>query len=116
MFYIIKFGVYFIISFAILCIPIKDRTIFSYLYEFSAPYADKAYKMARPTVVQGLDKAKKAGKQLLSNSTPPEEDQKRSTASLESSKGQLESEEKEQRPQDSHTKEDEDFIKEITKK
>jgi hypothetical protein len=65
--FIIRFAFYFILSFAILCIPIgNDRQVFDKLSDMVTPYARKAVK----TTKQKFSSTKKYGKKLYSNSEP----------------------------------------------
>ncbi len=63
----IRFTLYFILSFAILCIPTgDDRHLFDSLYTYISPYAREAVK----TTKQKLSTTSRYSKKLFSNSTP----------------------------------------------
>ncbi len=70
--FLIRFVFYFILSFAILCIPIGDnKHLFDKLYSLVTPYAQDAVK----TTKQKLSSTKKYSKKLYSNSEPIENDE-----------------------------------------
>jgi hypothetical protein len=69
--FLIRFVFYFVLSFAILCIPTGDNLhLFDRLYSLVTPYAEKAVK----TTKQKLTTTKKYSKKLYSNSDPNQTD------------------------------------------
>lgn len=69
--FIFRFVFYFILSFAILCIPVgDDRHLFDTLLGIVSPYTDTALK----TVKQKISTTKKYTKKLYSNSNPKGEE------------------------------------------
>lgn len=72
MFSMIRFAIYFTISFGILCIPFgKDQRIFDALYAWSSPYAKSAVNATKQKLVTTTHYSKK----LFSNSSPSTNDE-----------------------------------------
>ena len=69
--FIFRFAFYFVLSFAILCIPIGDGHLFDKLYGLASPYIHHAVK----TTHQKITSTKKYSKKLYSNSEPFEKDE-----------------------------------------
>lgn len=69
--FFIRFAVYFVFSFAILCFHINGDTLFEHMYRFTSPYARKVNKVAS----QKMSSVKRYGKKLFDNSRPKELDQ-----------------------------------------
>ena len=70
--FLIRFGFYFTLSFAILCIPIGNGLhLFDKFYTIITPYADKALT----TTKQKMSITKRYSKKLYSNSEPFEKDE-----------------------------------------
>lgn len=63
---IFKTFVFFFICFIVLCIPIKDRTLFEHLFRVSRPVG----KIITEGAETGLQKTQTYGKKLFSNSDP----------------------------------------------
>ncbi|MBC7715264.1 MAG: hypothetical protein H7177_18100 [Rhizobacter sp.] len=74
--FIIRFAFYFVLSFAILCIPIGNgHQLFDKLFTMVTPYARDAVK----TTKQKMSSTKRYSKKLYSNSSPAiEEDEVKS--------------------------------------
>ncbi len=71
MFFLLKFAIYFAISFAILCIPLaNDTRIFDALYTWTTPYAKEAATKTK----QKIATTSKYSKMLFSNSSPTNKD------------------------------------------
>ena len=67
MFSMIKFTIYFAISFAILCIPFgENQRLFDALYSWASPYAKEAVSTTKQKIATTTHYSKK----LFSNSTP----------------------------------------------
>ena len=76
--FLIRFVFYFVLSFAILCIPVGDnKHLFDKLYSLVTPYAQDAVK----TTKQKLSSTKKYYKKLYSNSEPLDNDEVKTKAS-----------------------------------
>lgn len=72
MFFIIKFTMYFSLSFAILCIPFgENKLIFDALYAWATPHAKEVVS----TTKQKLATTSRYSKKLFSNSTPTNNDE-----------------------------------------
>ncbi len=68
--FIFKFSFYFTISYAILCYPLKNGTIFQNLYSFTHPVTKEIYKETSGDVNKIINKTKKISKKLFTNSFP----------------------------------------------
>lgn len=72
MFSMIKFCIYFVISFAILCIPFgQNQRVFDALYSWVSPHAKEAIN----TTKQKISTTSRYSKKLFSNSTPSNNDE-----------------------------------------
>lgn len=72
MMFIIRFAIYFSISFAIMCIPLgNEQHLFDKLYQMVTPYADKAMN----TTKKKFSSTKRYTKKFYSNSEPFEKDE-----------------------------------------
>lgn len=72
MFSMIRFAIYFVISFAILCIPFgENKRVFDALYAWASPYAREAVT----TTKQKIATTSRYSKKLFSNSTPSRNDE-----------------------------------------
>ena len=73
--FIIRFCFYFVLSFAILCIPVgENKHLFDKLFHLASPYVQKAAK----TTHQKISVTKHYSKKLYSNSEPFEKDEVKS--------------------------------------
>lgn len=98
--FLIRFVFYFVLSFAILCIPTGDNLhLFDRLYSIVTPYAEKAVK----TTKQKLATTKKYSKKLYSNSDPNQVD----TVHTKSSAVRKKILKKDEPAEDSYTEEEE---------
>ena len=81
MFFLIKFFLYFSVSYLILCFPIKNSTLFSYTYRHSSPLTKKVYEK----IIDKSEKLFKSGikfsKDLFNNSLPKHLDEINSSLS-----------------------------------
>ncbi len=69
--FIIRFAFYFVLSFAILCIPVGGgEQLFDKLSSLVTPYAREALK----TTKQKMSSTKRYSKKLYSNSSPAEQE------------------------------------------
>lgn len=104
--FLIRFVFYFVLSFAILCIPVGDnKHLFDKLYSLVTPYAQDAVK----TTKQKLSSTKKYSKKLYSNSEPLDNDEVKTKAS--SIKKKII--QKDENPDDAYTAEEEARLNKI---
>lgn len=80
--FIIKFFIYFSISFTILSFPIGNKSIFFHLNQVAKPYTQKVFKMIGSNVESGLQEGSVISKKLFSNSLPTEDKIKSSLSSM----------------------------------
>jgi hypothetical protein len=73
MFFAIRFSIYFFISFALLSIPINDKTLFTYLHKVTAPYTSQVYGGAKEKIALGAREVKNAGKRFFTGAKPQED-------------------------------------------
>jgi len=74
MIFMIKFTVYFSISFVILCIPIQNRTLFNIIHKHAKPYTTQIFSEAEKAASNQIDKGSKFTKKFFSNSNPDHQD------------------------------------------
>ena len=110
--YIIKFLLYFSISYILLSIPIKDRPLFLHINKFTAPYTSKLFAYTADGVQKGI----KSGKKFFSNSSPDLNDFIKSSKSAIKKEGQksLELLDEKDLPLESYTAEEEELIKQLS--
>ena len=63
---LLKFILAFIISFLILAFPVGERTLFSHLHEFTAPWVQEVFQKMKAGVSQSSDWSRK----VFTNSSP----------------------------------------------
>lgn len=80
MFFLLRFAVYFSMSFAILCIPIQGKSLFGHLHGRLAPVGREIINDLKVGANRGLNKGKRFTKRLF-DSAPPVMDSVRSMAS-----------------------------------
>ncbi|MDH5580301.1 MAG: hypothetical protein OEY33_00200 [Bdellovibrionales bacterium] len=68
--FLLKFLSYFILSFAILCIPIEKQRTFDLIYDFAVPKAKKIIKSFKKDALENIRIGKKLGKKYLLNVEP----------------------------------------------
>lgn len=66
----LKLSFYFVLSFLILSIPVKNTTLFDQLSEWSEPYMSSTFSWVKRSVRGLLSKANLYGKQIYSNARP----------------------------------------------
>ena len=64
--FLVKFLVYFVISFGILCIPLSNRPLFTYLHKFTAPM----WSDIKQTTTNGIRNTQKLGHKMFSDAVP----------------------------------------------
>ena len=69
MIFLIKFSIYFTISFFILNFPISDKKIFNHLEALTDPIANKVYKKIGTNSDEFLKEGKKVTKKLFNNTS-----------------------------------------------
>lgn len=109
--FVVKFVFYFILSYMILCIPIKTVPTFVHLNKLTTPYAERFFSFAKLNFAKGIESGRSFGRSLFSNSVPKYQDSVKTTSSaLEKRKRR-----KEMIPQDSYTIEEEEMLRNILK-
>ncbi|MFZ8933243.1 MAG: hypothetical protein ACO20H_00230 [Bacteriovoracaceae bacterium] len=68
--YLLKFFIYFTISFAILCIPIQKQRAFDHIYDFAIPTARSLIRSFKKDALENIRIGKKLGKKYLLNVEP----------------------------------------------
>lgn len=69
-FSLIRWAISFTVFYIILCIPVKEMTLFNYIHQYTHPYTKKILGQAKVIGQKGIDKSLDFGKQLFQNSTP----------------------------------------------
>lgn len=68
--FIIKFFIYFSISFVILSIPVgEDKKIFNYCDDLAKPYTAQIFNSIRGAVSNGIKESKRVGKKMFNNTS-----------------------------------------------
>lgn len=70
MFYFLKFSLYFIVSFSILCIPLQNKLLFVHLYQKIAPRSEKMVIGIKDNTQNSLKKGFSFTKKFFENSKP----------------------------------------------
>ncbi len=70
MFSLIKFSIYFAVSFIILSFPVNNKTIFGHLNGYSRPYTDKIFNTITINAENLFNKGSDASKKLFTNTKP----------------------------------------------
>ena len=70
MMFILKFILYFIVSFAILSFPVSNKTIFTHLNNMAAPLAKEIFQKFET----GIRRSSNWSKKIFTNSTPDKKD------------------------------------------
>ncbi len=70
MMFILKFILYFIVSFAILSFPVSDKTLFAHLNQMTAPVS----KTILRKIEIGIKRSSSWSKKIFTNSTPNKKD------------------------------------------
>ncbi|MCO4792988.1 MAG: hypothetical protein KC493_04710 [Bacteriovoracaceae bacterium] len=71
----IKFTVYFSISFIIMCIPVNNKTLFNLIHKHAKPYTTQIFSKVEYEAGEQIKKGSKFTKKFFSNSNPPHQDQ-----------------------------------------
>ncbi|TNE98089.1 MAG: hypothetical protein EP326_10430 [Deltaproteobacteria bacterium] len=74
MFFMLKFTIYFSISFVILCIPIQNRTLFNLIHKHASPYTTQIFSEVEKAASNQIQKGSKFTKKFFSNSNPDQQD------------------------------------------
>ncbi len=74
MIFMIKFTVYFSISFVILCIPIQNKTLFNIIHQHARPYTTQIFSEVEKAASTQIQKSSKFTKKFFSNSDPEQQD------------------------------------------
>lgn len=73
----IKFSIYFVISFVILSIPIsEDRALFDLANQFAKPYTAQLFKSIKEKFSESTKEASEATKKVFNNTSPDELNEK----------------------------------------
>ncbi len=104
---VIRLAFYFFLSFAILCIPFSDQTLFHFLHKKTAPIAKSIYQAATGFGNKSIKAGKSYGQKLFSNSSPEITDSVKSTSASTT--------EKEPGPQDHYSDEERAMIRKLTR-
>lgn len=67
--FFVKFALYFIFSYFVLCFPISNQTMFSHLHKWTAPHTEKIYQSVVETCQTGLMKGKKFFDKLFADTS-----------------------------------------------
>lgn len=111
MFTILKFAVYFTISFAILCIPLQNKVLFVYLYETIGPKSEKIVNNITDNTAHSIKTGFKITKKFFDNSKPQSFDEIKGSVSS----GVVKMGEKLEEVKDEITYEEEKFLKKVLK-
>ena len=109
----VKFILYFTLSYSVLCVPISHRPLFTHLHALTSPYTQQAMVYLKDASKKGWEQTKK----LFSNSTPQVSDSVRTTFS--GTRKVISREElnvtvdEDGRPQDSYTQEERDLLNKV---
>lgn len=74
MFFLIRFSIYFTISFIILSIPINNSSLFEQIHQTTGPFTDDFVSMITNRVERTKDDLKEVGKKAFSNTSPKHQD------------------------------------------
>ena len=105
---LLKFSFYFVLSYMILCIPLKERQVFDHLYQLTSPYTESLFSIIKVKGKEGLEESKK----IFSNTKPSHGDKVKSRLSSiqkKSLRKEIES------PSESYTNEEKELLKKILK-
>lgn len=83
--FIIRFPLYFIINYFILCLPIAEEPIFHHLYRWTGPYFSELYSTVIETGDSIVQKGKELTKNLFNEERPIQEQREDSVKSYYSS-------------------------------
>lgn len=106
--FVIRFVIYFTISFTILSIPVGRNNIFFHLQKVSSPYTQKLFTFIK----NQTDESLKSGKKFFSNSSPEKSDQ---ISSKLSSTKKKDSELERELAQESYTNEEKELLRKLLK-
>lgn len=70
MFYFLKFSLYFVISFSILCVPLQNKLLFVHLYEKLIPKSERMVTGIKDNTQNSLKKGLSFTKKFFENSKP----------------------------------------------
>jgi hypothetical protein len=70
MIFMIKFTIYFSISFVILCIPIQKTTLFDIIHNHAKPYTTQIFSNVEQAASHQIKKGSNFTKKFFSNSNP----------------------------------------------
>ena len=120
MLFLIKFSIYFIISFTILSFPVEDKTLFEHTHNLSKPYTQEIFNHIKKQSKTIFKSTIEFSKNIFKNSTPKEVDRVRSGLSAVK-KNNLPKKKKEKpfiyaktkKPFDSYTPEEKNLLKNI---
>jgi hypothetical protein len=68
--FIIKFALYFGLSFLILSFPVRNRTVFYYMNDMTRPYTQEIFSDVKIKTDDGIKSTIAFGKKLFNNSRP----------------------------------------------
>ncbi|MCK5071843.1 MAG: hypothetical protein KAQ98_00350 [Bacteriovoracaceae bacterium] len=107
--FLIKFFCYFVFSFAILCISVGNKPLFSHLHKITSPYSRSIMSSLKDAAIKGLKK----GKNIISNTIPKEVDSVNSTYSAIRKSKYMKVDN--DIPEDQYTSEERDLLEKILK-
>ena len=70
MIFMIKFTIYFSISFIILCIPIQNKTLFNLMHHHTKPYTTQIFSNVEQAASEQIKNGSSFTKKFFSNSDP----------------------------------------------
>lgn len=111
---VLKFLVYFCISFFILSIPISNQNIFSHLSSITDPYTAPIFAQIGSTTKEGYNKGKKYIGNLFTSSAPKEKKPLKAAYKIDRKRKQ--DSPGPDAPNDSYTVEERELIKNLLKK
>lgn len=108
MIFIIKFSIYFSISFLILSIPVgTDQKVFNYIDQLARPYTGKIFDSTKKVITENYSDVTKVSKKLFNNTAP-------SSDALESNLSAIKKEINDL-PSEDYTQEERDAVLKILK-
>ncbi|HLE11241.1 MAG: hypothetical protein A2504_10670 [Bdellovibrionales bacterium RIFOXYD12_FULL_39_22] len=68
--FVVKFVLYFFVSYLILSIPIADTCLFNFMSTHTRQYTDNLYGIIQEKIDEGIVSSRRLGMKLFTNATP----------------------------------------------
>ena len=114
--FFLKFTFYFLISFMILNIPVRNDNLFTQLNKLAAPYAKELLTSSKTLISKGIKRGKQFSAKLFVHSVHPETEDQVSNISSATQHPNFEQEEFNLKQEEEYTVEEQQLIDKLIKK